>query len=134
MRKLAVALLAMFRRASLLLLKLRGKTPADVAELRVVSGRAWDEFCDTLKAAGAALNFPGAPRDPFNQAEGYRYLSRLLRGGLMAFVEYADPRAPVLHRVAHETVKLGADNPDNYYQTAAIRAISTTGFRAGAIP
>ena len=121
MRKLAVALLAMFRRASLLLLKLRGKTPADVAEQRVVSGRAWDEFCDTLKAAGAALNFPGAPRDPFNQAEGYRYLSRLLRGGLMAFVEYADPRAPVLHRVAHETVKLGADNPDNHYQTAAIR-------------
>ncbi len=68
----------------------------------------------------AALNYPGAPRDPFNQAEGYRYLSRLTRGGLMAFVEYADPRAPVLHRVAHETVKLGSDNPDNYYQTAAI--------------
>ena len=31
------------------------------------------------------------------------------------------PGRPVLHRVAHETVKLGADNPDNYYQTAAIR-------------
>ena len=26
----------------------------------------------------------------------------------------------MLHRVAHETVKLGSDNPDNYYQTAAI--------------
>ena len=38
----------------------------------------------------------------------------------MAFVEYADPQAPVLHRVAHETVKPGSDNPDNYYQTAAI--------------
>ncbi|MXW67543.1 MAG: hypothetical protein F4Z72_11180 [Gemmatimonadales bacterium] len=86
----------------------------------MVSGKAWDEFCDTLKAAGAALTFPGAPRDPFDQAEGYRYLSRLARGGLMAFVEHADPRAPVLHRVAHETVKLGSDNPDNYYQTAAI--------------
>ena len=121
MRKLVVGLLALLRRVSLLVLKLRGKTPADVAGQRVVSGRAWDEFCDTLKAAGAALNFPGAPRDPFNQAEGYRYLSRLARGGLMAFVEYADPRAPVLHRVAHETVKLGADNPDNFYQTAAIR-------------
>ena len=121
MRKLAVRLLALFRRGSLLILKLRGRTPADAAAERVVSGRAWDEFCDTLKAAGAALNLPGAPRDPFNQAEGYRYLSRLARGGLMAFVEYADPRAPVLHRVAHETVKLGSDNPDNYYQTAAIR-------------
>ncbi len=121
MRRLLVRLLSLFRRASLLLLRLRGRTPADAAAERVVSGRAWDEFCDTLKAAGAALNFPGAPRDPFNQAEGYRYLSRLARGGLMAFVEHADPHAPVLHRVAHETVKLGSDNPDNYYQTAAIR-------------
>ena len=121
MRKLIIGLLALIRRVSLLVLKLRGKTPADVAEQRVVSGQAWDEFCDTLKAAGAALNYPGAPRDPFNQAEGYRYLSRLTRGGLMAFVEYADPRAPVLHRVADETVKLGSDNPDNYYQTAAVR-------------
>ncbi|MDE2972051.1 MAG: hypothetical protein OXU35_07070, partial [Acidobacteriota bacterium] len=120
MRKLVIGVLGLFRRVSLLMLRLRGKTPADAAAARVVSGRAWDEFCDTLKAAGAALNVPGAPRDAFNQAEGYRYLSRLTRAGLMAFVEHADPRAPVLHRVAHETVKLGSDNPDNYYQTAAI--------------
>ncbi len=78
MRKLLIGLLALFRRVSLLMLKLRGRTTADVAEQRVVSGRAWDEFCDTLKAAGAALNYPGAPRDPFNQAEGYRYLTRLV--------------------------------------------------------
>ncbi|MCY3698137.1 MAG: DUF1214 domain-containing protein [Gemmatimonadetes bacterium] len=120
MRRLIIGLLGLFRRLSLAARKLRGRTPADVAAQRVVSGKAWDEFCDTLKAAGAALTFPGAPRDPFNQAEGYRYLSRLARGGLMAFVEHADPRAPLLHRVAHETVKLGSDNPDNYYQTAAI--------------
>ena len=89
----------------------------------MASGKSWDEFCDTLKAAGAALNFPGTPRDAFSQAEGYRYLSRLTRAGLMAFVEHADPRAPVLHRVADETTKLGADNPDNYYQTAAISGV-----------
>ena len=120
MRRLVIGLLGLFRRVSLLTLRLRGKTPADAAAERVVSGRAWDEFCDTLKAAGAALHVPGAPRDAFNQAEGTRYLSRLTRAGLTAFVEYADPRAPVLHRVAHETVKLGSDNPDNHYQTAAI--------------
>ena len=120
MRGLVIGLLGFFRRLSLAAQKLRGRTPADTAARRVVSGKSWDEFCDALKAAGAALTFPGAPRDPFNQAEGYRYLSRLARGGLMAFVEHADPRAPVLHRVAHETVKLGSDNPDNYYQTAAI--------------
>ncbi|MDD9961604.1 MAG: DUF1214 domain-containing protein [Gammaproteobacteria bacterium] len=120
MRKLAIGLLAAFRRLLLLARRLTGKTPDDLAAERVVSGRAWDEFCDTLKAAGASLSFPGTPQDAFNQAEGYRYLSRLARGGLMAFVEHADPNAPVLHRVAHETVKLGADNPDNHYLTAAI--------------
>ena len=120
MRKVLIGILGLFRRASLLMLKIRGKTLNDVSDERIVSGKAWDEFCDTLKAAGAALTFPGTPRDPFNQAEGYRYLTRLMRAGLMAFVEHADPKAPVLHRVVHETVKMGADNPDNYYQTACI--------------
>jgi len=120
MRRLLVWLLGCFRRLSLAWLRLRGQTPASAAAARVVSGRAWDEFCDTLKGAGAALVFPGAPRDPMSQAEGYRYLTRLLRGGLEAFVEFADPRAPVLHRVVHETVKMGADNPDNHYLTARL--------------
>ena len=120
MRKLVISLLGLFRKVSLLILKLRGKTEADVASQRIVSGQAWEEFCDTLKAAGASLTFPGTPQDPFNQAEGYRYLTRLTRAGLEAFVEHADPKAPVLHRVVHETVKMGADNPDNYYQTCCI--------------
>ncbi len=120
MGKFAIGLLALFRRISLLVWRIRGKTPEDVAARRVVSGESWNEFCDSLKAAGAALSFPGAPRDPFNQAEGYRYLSRLARAGLMAFVEHADPGAPVLHRVVDETTKLGADNPDNFYLTAAL--------------
>ena len=120
MRKLAISILNFYRRISLLWLKLQGKTEQDVAAERIVNGRAWEEFCDTLKAAGASLNFPGAPHDAFNQAEGYRYLTRLTRAGLMAFIEHADPKAPVLHRVVHETVKMGADNPDNYYQTGAI--------------
>ena len=38
----------------------------------------------------------------------------------MAFVEHADANAPVLHRVVDEVTKLGADNPDNFYQTAAL--------------
>ena len=120
MKALLMKLLAAYRNAALFMLKLRGKTPADVAEQRIVSGEAWNEFCDSLKAAGGVLLFPGAPRDAFNQAEGYRYLTRLVRAGLEAFIESADPRAPVLLRLCNETVKLGSDNPDNYYQNAVI--------------
>lgn len=110
----------MFRKVGLWWLQFRGKKPADIHEERITSGKAWEEFCDTLKSAGAALVFPGAPKDAFNQAEGYRYLSRLTRAGLEAFIEYADPAFPELKRMVHETVKMGADNPDNYYQSAKI--------------
>ena len=79
------------------------------------------------------MSFPGAPRDPFNQAEGYRYLSRLARAGLTAFIEHADTNAPVLHRVVNETTKLGADNPDNFYQTPRWTEITSTRSLGGVI-
>jgi hypothetical protein len=120
MRKLLIGAMGLYRRAAVGALKLRGQTPEGLASERVVSGRAWEEFCDTLKAAGASLHFPGAPRDAASQAEGLRYLTRLTRAGLEAFVEHADPHAPVLHRVVHETIKMGSDNPDNHYLTARI--------------
>jgi hypothetical protein len=120
MRRFVISLLAAFRKATQLVRRVRGVTDDDVAERRVTSGQSWDEFCDSLKAAGAALRFPGAPQDAFSQAEGYRYLSRIARAGLMAFVEHADPKAPVLHRVVGETTKMGADNPDNFYLTASL--------------
>ncbi len=120
MGKFVGILLNTFRRFRLWWLGLSGKTQDDVHAQRVVSGKSWEEFCDNLKAAGAALVYPGTPRDPFQQTEGVRYLTRLTRAALEAFVEYGDPRFPVLNRMVHETVKLGADNPDNYYQNAQI--------------
>jgi hypothetical protein len=120
MRKALVSALDGLRRAHKFWLELRGLTPEGVAEQRIASGEAWEAFCDTLKAAGASLKFPGAPQDAATQAEGYRYLSRLARAGLEGFLEDGDPRAPVLKRVVHETIKMGADNPDNHYQNAVI--------------
>jgi hypothetical protein len=120
LRKVVVGALDAYRRWNRFLMKVRGQTPESVAEERVVSGRSWEEFCDTLKAAGAALSHGGAPRDAFQQAEGYRYLSRLTRAGLEAFVEHADPERPTLRHVVHETIKMGSDNPDNQYLHASI--------------
>jgi hypothetical protein len=87
---------------------------------RILDGTAWEDFCDTLKAAGAVVLDESSPESAFDRAEGFRYLSRLTRAALETFVEDGDPRAPVLQRTAHETVKMGADNPDNYYQSGPI--------------
>jgi len=98
----------------------KGKSQREEIEKRITTGKAWEEFCDTLKAAGGSLMYSGTPKDAFQQAEGIRYLSRLTRAGLEAFVEYDDPQFPVFRRMVHETVKMGADNPDNYYLNAQI--------------
>jgi hypothetical protein len=92
----------------------------DEAARRIVDGTAWEEFCDALKAAGAVVLAPGSPEDPFDRAEGFRYLTRLLRSALESFVENADPLAPELRCTAHETIKMGADNPDNRYLSAPL--------------
>ena len=120
MKKLVFLLLGLFKRVRLAWLALRGLKEEDIHAQRVVSGKTWEDFCDNLKSAGAALVYPGTPRDAFQQAEGLRYLSRLTRAALEAYVEYNDPAFPILRRMVHETVKMGADNPDNYYMNAQI--------------
>ena len=80
----------------------------------------WDAFCDTLKVAGQELTKDHVPQDEQSQAEGLRYLSRMARAALEWYVEFNDAAFPVLYRPAHESIKLGADNPDNIYQKAVI--------------
>lgn len=90
-----------------------GSAPGSQASL-------WHEFCDQLKRAGEQILRPEAPKNPFDQAEGFRYLTRLLRYGLESSVEYSDPQFPVLYSATHSLVKIGADNPDNIYHSARL--------------
>lgn len=80
----------------------------------------WHAFCDRLKLAGDQLLRPEAPGDALDRAEGYRYLSRLLRAGLESQLEFADPRFPGFYSLSGPTIKIGADNPDNLYANAAV--------------
>ena len=90
------------------------------SERRILDGTAWNEFCDRLKTMGELVRHPNAPKDPMNQALGYRYLSRMLRAGLESQVDYRDPQYPAFFRMADETKKILNDNPDNYYQNCII--------------
>lgn len=60
---------------------------SDAAAAKVMDGRAWGEFCDALHQVGEIVLRNEATADELDRAEGWRYLSRLLRGGLKTFLE-----------------------------------------------
>lgn len=80
----------------------------------------WDTFCEGLKRSGQQILRPEAPTDGLTRAEGYRYLTRLLRIALEMHMEFADPDFPGFFSPSHETAKIGADNPNNLYQYARL--------------
>ena len=92
----------------------------DTRATQLLSGQTWADFCDTLKRSGQQILRTVAPDDPLTRAEGFRYLSRLMRIALEMHVEFADGAWPGFFSPSHETAKIGADNPDNLYQYARI--------------
>ena len=86
---------------------------------RVLSGEAWVDFCDTLKASGQLVFEYTEADDTQARIEGFRLLSRLVRGGLETYLEAGDPRFPLVHTLPNQ-VKIGSDNPDSYYQSVSI--------------
>lgn len=92
----------------------------DEATQKVVDGTAWGEFCDLLKGAGETILAAGNPDDPLDRAEGFRMLTRLLRGALEGQLEYGRPAQPVLVCTCHETIKIVGENPDNHYLGAQL--------------
>lgn len=98
----------------------------------------WEKFCAELLDVGTILEDDIVPQDPLTQAEGVRYLSRLLRYGTINCVEYTDPRWPRFTSAPNPNMwtKIGADNPDNVYMRANISGRYTyrvTGTR-GTVP
>ncbi len=68
----------------------------DAASQRLLSGEAWDDFCDQLKAAGHIIDQFGEETDALDRAEWYRFLARLTRNGLERFAENCEPDRPRL--------------------------------------
>jgi hypothetical protein len=92
---------------------------ADDAVAKVNSAEAWDDFCELLKKAGEVILREDLETSTFDRAEGLRYLSRLLRAGLHSFAENPGKENPRF-RTMPEDVKMGLDNPDNYYVGAPV--------------
>lgn len=96
-------------------------------EDKILSGQAWDDFCDELKRIGRDVVMADtAPTALLDRAEGFRYLARLTRSGLLSFLDGPARERPEFRSVVGVSqVKLGMDNPDNVYATAGVRGTGT---------
>jgi hypothetical protein len=102
-------------------LRQRGDLAGEADRTRLVSGCAWEEFCDLLKATGQHIVEEGAPDTALDRAEGFRYLATLAAAGIRHTFDLADPDRPRFLRNPDSAAGWGAENADNLYLIAHIR-------------
>ena len=75
----------------------------------------WQTFVGELARAGEVIHRKETPADPITRAEGYRYLSRLIRRGLETALEFDDPAHPHLFRANTRSMLTGGTTADAVY-------------------
>jgi hypothetical protein len=69
---------------------------APSAARRLLSGRAWDDFCEALRVAGHNIERFGDEPSDLDRAEWYRFMTRLARNGFERYIENCEPDRPRL--------------------------------------
>jgi hypothetical protein len=82
---------------------------------------AWHDFLDSLREAGDVVLGPRGARDALEEAEGFRFLTRLTSAAFDMFVEYGDAAHPSFVRLMTHHRKFYGDNPDTFYDYASIQ-------------
>jgi len=86
----------------------------------LVDGSAWRRFTDRLAQLADRVQAAHAPATPIDRADGYRYLSMLVRNAFDVAIEEIDPDRPRFNWLTRRN-KLGWDCPDALYAYVAVR-------------
>lgn len=78
---------------------------------RLLSGRAWDDFCEVIRLAGHTVDRWGDEIGDLERAEWYRFMTRVVRNGCERFMENCEPYRPRL-RDASWRSSINFQSPD----------------------
>lgn len=106
-----------------------------VAAERLLSGQAWEDFCDTLKVAGRMITEFGETPTELDRAEWYRFMTRLTRSSIERLIENYEPNRPRLRdMVWRQSINVQCPDHDHLMcQFDAARDYRITGTR-GTLP
>ncbi len=90
----------------------QAEAPA-LAGQALVTGAAWDEFCDRLKGVGQSLLSEYFPGSEAERAAGFHHLARTVGMALQWEIDFADPAFPAFYRHDDDVTKWGGPNVDN---------------------
>lgn len=69
---------------------------ADRAAQRLLTGQAWDDYCNQIRQAGHMIEQFGDDANALDRAEWYRFVTRLMRNGFERFMENCEADRPRL--------------------------------------
>lgn len=93
----------------------------DESARRLMTGAAWDDFCEHLRRAGRHILDSGFAMEPIDYADAFQYLAGLVGTGVEQELIFASPELPRFFCNLNSYRKWGGENPDNLYLWAKIR-------------
>ncbi|WP_068071780.1 hypothetical protein [Novosphingobium lentum] len=86
------------------------------AAQRLLSGRAWDDWCETLRQTGHMIEQFGDGVTDLDRTEWYRFLSRYVRMGFEHYVECSEPTRPRFHAMTwRQSINFTSPLQDHFF-------------------